>query len=420
MKMITPSVAHAPRSVQAGGSRPPRPTRRRALVTYGWCRTAYVTAVALSEAGWDVVVCDASRLAMCRCSRYVRRFHRVPHHEAEPRAYAAAIGRLAALEQADVIVPIHEDAVALRQFESLLPPDAVLACPTLQQLERTLDKSSFLAVAESAGVPIPVTCRPTSLDEVRRQAAGFPGRIVVKSRTGNSGRGVAVVADANAAVAAVSGFVATSAAAEEWPLLQHYVAGQVHGSCFLADRGRVVACFTERYLRCKEGGFGTSVFRESIESPELVGHTVRLVEALDWTGLGHFDFIVPPDGGEPRLLEMNPRPWGALKLAVAHGYNFPVALAAQALGDPPAGELLRPRRDRTRCMWIVGELIAAVSELRHGRVAAPLTALGRIVRPGADCVYDDFSWSDPLPLFAEAAHYGSRFFASGGSFTPGM
>jgi biotin carboxylase len=238
------------------------------------------------------------------------------------------------MSDVDVIIPVHEDALVLRRFESLLPPNIVLACPTLAQLERTLDKSRFLELAESCGVPIPLTRRPTTLDEVHREASAFPGRIVVKSRTGNSGRGVAVVPDANAAAAVVSEVVSGSTDVE-WPLLQHYVAGQVHGSCFLASRGRVLSCFTERYLRCKEGGFGTSVYRESCESPSLVRHTKSLVEALGWTGIGHFDFIVPADGGEPRLLEMNPRPWGALKLAVAHGYNFPVAFARQSLGEPP-------------------------------------------------------------------------------------
>jgi len=61
-------------------------------------------------------------------------------------------------------------------------------------------------------------------------------------------------------------------------------------------------------LRCKEAGFGTSVLRrEPCEFPLLHDYTQRMAKALNWRGIGHFDFIVDSQLSSAYLIEMNPR-----------------------------------------------------------------------------------------------------------------
>jgi hypothetical protein len=63
-------------------------------------------------------------------------------------------------------------------------------------------------------------------------------------------------------------------------------------------------------------------------------------------------------------------------------------------------------------------MIAARAEMRNGKWLAPVESLRRIVFPDKDIFYDDFRWSDPLPLLMEMIYYGSHFFRSGYSINP--
>ena len=56
----------------------------RILVTYEWCRTAYIAAESLCRAGFEVYACGSTALSMVRVSRFVRGCDRVPDPFQEP------------------------------------------------------------------------------------------------------------------------------------------------------------------------------------------------------------------------------------------------------------------------------------------------------------------------------------------------
>ena len=391
----------------------------RILITYGWCRTAYVAAESLARAGFEVFACDAARVNMTRASRRVSGFDRVPDPFQDPERYVEALARVVERRRIDILFPAHEDAVAIRRYEACLPRGLTVACPPLADLERALDKADIVEAARSAGVNAPETLIPTSFREVEPLAERLGLPVVVKTRHGNSGKGVVLAKSAAEARDRYEDLVGTlGLSPPHWPLLQRFVPGGVCGACFLADRGRVLACFAERYLRCKESSFGTSVLREPYDAPRLVDMTATMARALQWTGIGHFDFVVSPDGRDAWLIEMNPRLWGALNLAIANGFDFPRGYMGLLTDGRPPADAFRPVDAPVKSLWIVGELIAGMAEFRRGDLAAPLKSLGRIVAPGRDCVYDDFRWSDPLPLVAALAYYGAGFIRSGGQVNP--
>jgi hypothetical protein len=66
--------------------------------------------------------------------------------------------------------------------------------------------------------------------------------------------------------------------------------------------------------------------------PTLLELSLRILRALDWTGLAMVEFKVGESG--PKLMEVNGRVWGSLPLAVKSGVDFP-ALTAKLYLDPP-------------------------------------------------------------------------------------
>lgn len=61
---------------------------------------------------------------------------------------------------------------------------------------------------------------------------------------------------------------------------------------------------------------------------------IRLLRELNWYGLAMVEFKVDPRDGVPKLMEINPKLWGSLNLAIASGVDFPALLYRLAVdGD---------------------------------------------------------------------------------------
>ena len=393
--------------------------RARVLVTYGWCRTAYVAVRALARRGHDVFTCDSKTPAMCAWSRFTRAGAKVADPFTAPEEFSRGVAGLVGRWGIDVVLPGHEDGLVLRRWQHLLPSDVILACPDRATFETAVDKAEFARVALDAGLRVPRTRFPSSLDEAVAAAhdLGFP--VVVKVRRSNSGKGVRVVGSEASLREVLEGpFRRFSESPERFPILQELVAGDVVGSCFLAQNGELLALFQERYLRCKNGSFGTSTYRVPMSSEGVAGISGRMVRALRYTGIGHLDLIMPPDGREPVLLEMNPRLWGALNLAWVNGFDYPSAAVAQALGEADLGRYFSPRAKPWASLWITGEAISAVNDFRDGSWRAPFHMLLNLARSMPVARYDDFVWHDPLPLLAELVCYARIWRRSGGSTNP--
>lgn len=393
----------------------------RILVTYGWCRTAYVAVQSLASREHDVYVCSHLQPSMAAWSRFCTASARVADHVQAPEAFIQDVISLVQRWKIDAILPCHEDSLTLRRHEQTLPGGVVLACPSLLLLEQGVDKATVTRLAVEEDIRVPTTQFPADLEEAELHAheIGFP--LVVKLRQSNSAKGVTVVDNLEALHDTLSKPPFLSVAADDvgFPILQAYIPGDVVGACFLAVAGQVVAFFGERYLRVKSKGMGTSTFREPFSSEALRHQVERLVSRLRWEGIGHFDFIENPATGEFSLLEMNPRLWGALNLARVNGLEFPAASVALALGETDFETFFPPMpQPPKRSLWLLGEGIRCLDLMasRQWRevCGVPREVLGSL--RATRC--DDWHWKDPLPFLAEVLCYAKGYVRSGGNVNP--
>jgi predicted ATP-grasp superfamily ATP-dependent carboligase len=391
----------------------------RILVTYGWCRTAYVVAESLAKAGYAVYGCDDSRWNMLRCSRHVRGSDVVSDPFREPEQFVKDISAIVRKRGIDILLPVHEDALAIMRFRELLPPGLLVVSPRLEDLLTAVDKSAIVSVAERAGVAAPRTFSPATALEAGQAAARIGGRSILKTRRGNSGKGVMLVRSPEQAPGLWEGLVRRfDLPPGREPIIQEFIEGDLYGSCFLASEGEVKAVFLEKYLSWKEGKFGTSVLREPVAWPLLAEYTRKIVKELRWTGIGHLDFVGERDDDRAWLLEMNPRFWGAINMAVRNGYDFPLGLVTLYIDGEPDRRAFSPRPSPVKSLWILGAFIAAFQNGGGSRAVSLISSLGRMLFPGPDVVLDDFRWGDPVAIAGEAAQYLSRFFRSGLSINP--
>ncbi|MEW6212008.1 MAG: ATP-grasp domain-containing protein [Acidobacteriota bacterium] len=382
-----------------------------AFLTYGWCRVSYVIVHSLARRAVPVHVGDASRLAMCRYSRHHASFSRYRNPYRDPDGFISDIVDAMQRTGAQVLIPGHEDILVIARLRDRFPKNILIPVVEADRIAATINKWTVCELARQAGVPVPDTFKPETREELIEKSKSIPYPSVVKTQLGNSGKGVFIVASADECLKRFDWLVETyKLDREHWPIVQAFAPGSGYGVCMLYNRGECRASFVERYLRCKEGRFGTSVFRESVRVPELEEYARSLMDSLKWHGVVHLDFHYDEQSRRAALIEINPRFWGALDLAVRAGVDFPWLLYRMAVdGDV---ERVASYQTGVRSRWIVGEMIHLFNLARRGRLIAAAKTIKDILAIHSDGC-DDFRATDPLPLFVEMLYYGSGFLTTG-------
>ena len=335
----------------------------RVLVTDGANRVALAVVRALGRAGAEVWVAEQEPFAKATpaafVSRYASRHELLPPLEEEDRF----IGALAELARgADVLLPVSTNVLlaCARNLERL---PARVPIPPLAAIRRANDKSTVLAAARKAGVPIPVSYAPESDEELDEVIARLALPAVVKLRDDEG----TYLEPGDRYRLAHTGVGVRSAWKElhgirPFPVIQERVEGDGYGVGVLAREGRVLASFCHRRVREYPLSGGPSAFCESVKDARLAGYAEAVIRELRWTGVAMVEF---KKGDDYRLLELNPRFWGSLPLATACGVNFPDLLCRMALGEEPAGPADYPAGRKLR--FLPMDLAAAWSALRGGR-----------------------------------------------------
>ncbi len=238
-------------------------------------------------------------------------------------------------EKYDLIVPATE--VSLLAMLSPEIPDnmyqrAVLA--SRESVQTALDKQAVWSLARRIGVRVP-SSEIVSSSSVPPET--FP--VVLKplfSKKSVDGE--------------VQGYVATIARdLGQWRMAlastysdtpvqqQQYIAGKGLGVEMLFEHGTPRWAFLhERVHELPLTGGGSS-YRVSLGlRSDLVESATLLLSELHWHGVAMVEFKVTSNG-EAYLMEINPRLWGSLALAIDCGVNFPVGLLRLSTGQslPP-------------------------------------------------------------------------------------
>jgi predicted ATP-grasp superfamily ATP-dependent carboligase len=371
------------------------------LVTDGLLRKSLVVCQSLGRRGVDVAVGSTTRLSPAFFSRYCR--ERVLYPCPRQRSDAFVETLLAYLRRAEhpVLLPTDDATLAAvsrhrADFERLTH----VPVPEPERLAYGFDKGLTMRLAERLGIPHPATALPRSAEEARLHAAQLGRPVVVKPRGSSGGRGIAYPQSLDEV-------------AESWrrvdelhpePMVQERLpSGRKYDVCVLIGRGgEPVATFVQRELRHFPVQDGLSTLQESVWRPDLVARAVRLLRAIGWYGLAEVEFMEHPESGQTLLLEINPRFWASVQLAMACGVDFPYLLYRVALGQPvePAHSYAVGRR----CRWLLpGDLLHFLTNPERGRMDPPFF---RLREP--ETTYDGLYRDDPggtLGVLLSCGHY---------------
>jgi predicted ATP-grasp superfamily ATP-dependent carboligase len=392
----------------------------RILVTDSHLGSAVAVIRSLARRGHHVVAASPEPYSPGSYSRHAAETHRDPAPSQDATAAGAALLEIVRERGVDLLVPVTDEVILpILEVRDRFGEQCIVAAAADPAFTLARDKVATLELAASVGIPTPRTAVVADTAAARDLAGTLRWPVVVKpqvSRVATKDGSIATVRvayaddteDLERRIAAFEGLCPA--------VVQEYCAGTPIGVELLMHEGRPLAAFQHRRLREVPITGGASSLRESMPlDPGLLRQSVRLLEALEWTGLAMVEFKVGPDG--PRLMEINGRIWGSLPLALRAGMDFPARLADMHLsGPPPAGAPLatsyeigvRSRNLELDVLWVASVLRR---RRRYPFLPAPRRREALVAGLGwlspADG-YDILALRDPWPGLAELARIAKK------------
>lgn len=373
------------------------------VITDARYRMSLAAIRSLGQSGVRVVAQEATGSAPGEIlgfrSRYVSERILTASPMLAPDAFVADL--LDRVQPGDVVIPMSSaaiDAIA-RQDETIRQRLRVLL-PPVETIRLANDKQRLLEVAARIGIRTPQTVVAAAGEPAEAVLARVKLPVVIKYREGEklglaADRRYAIVTDPDQFLAVYRNMASQQAS----PLVQEYIRGDGWGMSALFDaRSIPVAVFCHQRLREFPVSGGPSCFARSVRDERLIELGLRLLSELRWQGVAMVEFKRETATGEFVLMEINPRFWGSLPLAIAAGVDFPTLLYRVA-----AGETVAPQTDYhldTKLRYLFQDLLSLRGYLR--RVPQPARFLAGFVRDLFDPRVVDgvFRLADPQPGLA--------------------
>jgi len=287
---------------------------------------------ALGKSGVRVLGLSSHRAPMGWFSKYCAKTFRCPDYRDEPDAFLEYLSDVCRTQKPDVLYPIEDVSLDLCvRHPQFWQPFTSALLPSPDALERTYDNWQTLQTAKACGIPAPESFCPQSLAEVADLGRSRQGPWIIKPRKGSGSRGLQYVEHHND----LETCYRKVASQYPSPIIQERIpaGGQGVGVSFLLDRcSQPLAIFCHRRLREYPISGGPSTLRVSFRDDRLIEQSLRLLTALNFTGVAMVEYKLDTRTGEYVLMEVNPRFWGSLPLAIHAGVNFPVLYHRASLG----------------------------------------------------------------------------------------
>jgi hypothetical protein len=254
-----------------------------------------------------------------------------------------------------------------------------------------VDKTVLPSRAAAAGLQVPLTRAFGGVAELRESADTLTYPVVIKAAVKTGSTEVTRKIDSAEELAAELGGLAGSVVVQPFALgAMRAVAGVVHD-------GRLVAAVHQRYVRIWPPDCGTATAAVTT-APDL--DLERRISQLIAGHEGVFQVQLVAD----QVIDVNPRVYGSLPLAVAAGANLPVIACDAAEGRPPSGVVRA--RPGVRYRWLEGDIRRVLHDVRAGT----LTAGGAVsaLRPHRGTAHSIESLRDPGPALVRLIDVAGR------------
>jgi predicted ATP-grasp superfamily ATP-dependent carboligase len=326
-----------------------------ALVTDAQHRAVVAGIRGLGRSGLRVLAVAPRRSAAGLWSRYAAARAVAPDPRAEPSAFVSRIHEIADRDNATVVYPGTEEAIdAVVSEWSAFRDGAMLPYPGPESLHAIRDKSLLPSTAAAAGVRTPRTLMERRAEELADAFVPIPCVIKPADPGARSRRSELIRSRADLERALRRSRYSN----RERLIVQEWIPGPLTSiEVVLSREGVVVERFQQIALRTWPPRIGSISLATSVEpDATLLEQGVEVLRRAGYWGLAQLDFVRASDG--PVLIDVNPRFYACLPLALASGVNLSAAWHDVALGLP-AGRPTDYKPGMT-FRWLEADLVAGL------------------------------------------------------------
>jgi predicted ATP-grasp superfamily ATP-dependent carboligase len=220
----------------------------------------------------------------------------------------------------DVIFPMLEDTMLLlSKHASKL--QCQLGFSNYETIQKTCDKSLLIRHAIEQKISCPKTYFIKKPEDVTHCIPDIDFPAVLKPNRESGGKGIMFVDSPDLLPGIAYEYLEKYGPfllQEKIPFKTKYTVGAL---CNSEHELRRICVIKE--LRNYPIETGQACFVETVNIPGLVKLTEKLLKSLDFFGVADIDFVIDERDNQPKLMEINPRFWGSVQVAIDAGVDFP-------------------------------------------------------------------------------------------------
>ena len=295
------------------------------LLLEGFGRQVMPMMQALHDLGCKITTYNSSKLDMGYASKYPdRKLLAYWNRNDEDMSYHSLL-EILKKDKYDVTIPMTDFSAAMlsRHKEELLK----YTRPAVNDWEvfiQARDKLSTMLACMNNDIPCPYTLRKAEktedvLEAVAAQEISYP--FIIKPRVGYGSIGFHVIRNEED----LRRVFDSTVKAHGDMLVQEYIPQtdiQYKCEVFIDRNGDVKSAVVFDKTRWYPIDGGSTCCSATVERPDIVESSVKLLQAIGWRGYGDVDLIQDPRDHTAKVMEINPRVTASVKVCFAAGVDF--------------------------------------------------------------------------------------------------
>lgn len=361
------------------------------LLTNGQQRKTLAAVRSLGKRNINIIVAEETRFNISAFSKYCKKSLVCPSAKKNPEKYYEWLYNTIIKYKCDIIFPMDDDVIeVVMKYSQEIFKICTITLPDIASYEIACDKGESTKLVQEAVVPCPKTIFPKDCDGLKDLTKGMTYPLVIKPRKSSGSRGIRIANNEEE----LMNFYEEAHRIQSCPIIQEYIGlGDRYDVCLLFDKNHELkAHFIQKEIRHFPIDMGPSTLQISVESPELLEMAVKIMKKLPWYGVVELEFMVDKEDNKLKFMEINPRFWGSLQMAIVAGVDFPWML--YKLGVEGVVESINKYKIGTMCRWLLpGDIFHFITNKERKKMNPPF-----FIGKKYNIEDDTIDLKDPLPV----------------------
>ena len=286
--------------------------------------------------GVEVHVLGSVKWMRASYSKYCRKRFIGPSPVEDEKGFLDYLENLFRSESYDLLMPVGFKSTGLiAQNRERFQPYVRVEIASYQAICTAMNKKNMYKIAEKLKIPYPRTIYPKTFEEAKDISGSIDYPVVIKGLFEAGKQVIAYPKNQEEFLSYYEKLCRENDFKEgTLPMVQEYI-GPGGNECLAAlyQRGEIKRFAVYKALRCFPVKGGASSCAATFYNDEIFNYGKKLLDEIQWHGVADVEFKRDKRSGQLKLMEVNPKFYATVEVAMRAGQNFPYYLCQMARGE---------------------------------------------------------------------------------------